>query len=1099
MHSNKAILLIFSIVLLIFPKLTRAQTSLTLTSTGNQNYCPLSTINIVEDFNISNPTAASIDNIYIQISQGYVSGEDILSYTGTNPNISAQNFSTLEGKLVLTWVGSGTPVDTELITAVKNVVFSSTSSTPSGTRTFSITVGEANYLASTGHYYEYVSSTGITWQDAKTAAAGSDYYGLQGYLATITSAEEAQLSGKQAAGAGWIGGSDAAVEGTWRWVTGPETGKSFWIGNGSGTTVGTDIPFANWNTGNSEPNNLGNEDYAHVTAPGVGTSGSWNDLSNTGNTSGDYQPKGYIVEYGGMPGDPVLNISTSTTISIAEITATTPSSNCGTGNVTLSATASTGTVIWFSAPTGGTKLWVGNTFTTTISTTTTYYAVASADGICDTGKRNAVIATIYTIPTITSVTNTTICNAGTGTLTATASAGTINWYDALTGGNLVGTGTSYSPTISATTTYYVNATENGCTTATRTPVTINVQYTTTPTGNATQTFCDIENAKISNLTVMGTAVNWYANATGGTALNSTTLLTNNTNYYATQTVNGCESTNRLAVNVIIYQTVVPLSTAPILQECDTNNDGDDMNGFTIFDLTSMETTLLNGASASNFSFSYFTDAAYSNLITTPTSFTNTIANGQPIYVRISNVFDTTCSTETLFSIQVNQLPSIVSPITFKNCDEDGTPNGVTDYNLNEANSILTNGDTSLTVSYYLTLADANSGSATPINPAPFNNSTASTVYARVENSFGCYRVATINLQVSTTSFSAGFMEELENCDDDATIDGLHSFDLTLASANIIAEFPLGQNLSVKYYRNLTDAQLEQNEILPQNTYVSETPFSQILYVRVESNDNGDCFGIGPHLTLTVHPRPEFEVEPEAIVCLNLPPITLDTFNANDTYTYEWTDESNTIISNQPTATVSTGGVYTVVATSGLNCTSFEQTVTVSESNVATITLNDITITDDSNNNTITINTQNLGIGDYEFSLDDSFGNYQDDAVFENVAPGIHTIYIQDKNSCGISQIEVSVIGFPKFFTPNNDGYNDTWQIKGVSDTFYATSIIYIFDRYGKLITKIDPSGNGWDGYFNGKMLPATDYWFSVQLIDDAGNIRERKGHFSLIR
>ena len=86
---------------------------------------------------------------------------------------------------------------------------------------------------------------------------------------------------------------------------------------------------------------------------------------------------------------------------------------------------------------------------------------------------------------------------------------------------------------------------------------------------------------------------------------------------------------------------------------------------------------------------------------------------------------------------------------------------------------------------------------------------------------------------------------MESCDDDDTNDGLHVFDLTQASTQFISQFPTGQNLSVHYYINLTDAQLEQNEITTQTDYINETPFSQILYVRVESEDNGNCFGIGP--------------------------------------------------------------------------------------------------------------------------------------------------------------------------------------------------------------------------------------------------------------
>ncbi len=361
-------------------------------------------------------------------------------------------------------------------------------------------------------------------------------------------------------------------------------------------------------------------------------------------------------------------------------------------------------------------------------------------------------------------------------------------------------------------------------------------------------------------------------------------------------------------------------------------------------------------------------------------------------------------------------------------------------------------------------------------------------------------MATVNLQVSTTAFPPGYTQSLEFCDDDDTFDGLRLFDLTQTTATILNDLP-PQNLSVHYYRNLTDAQLEQNEIIPQNAYLSETPFSQTLYVRVENDDNGDCYGIGPYLTLTVHPRPEFEVTPTATVCLNLFPIMLDIFNPAGDYTYQWIDKNGAIISDESFVTVSSGGDYTVIASSEFNCESFPKTVTVMESVVADIGLDDITIIDDSTNNSIAIDNQNnnLGIGDYEFTLDDSFGTYQDEPYFDFVASGLHTIYVRDKNGCGTAAIEVSVIGYPKFFTPNNDGINDTWQIKGVNEDFYPASLIYIFDRFGKLIIQIDPAGVGWSGFFNGESLPANDYWFSVQLIDKNNNIREKRGHFSLIR
>ena len=145
-------------------------------------------------------------------------------------------------------------------------------------------------------------------------------------------------------------------------------------------------------------------------------------------------------------------------------------------------------------------------------------------------------------------------------------------------------------------------------------------------------------------------------------------------------------------------------------------------------------------------------------------------------------------------------------------------------------------------------------------------------------------------------------------------------------------------------------------------------------------------------------------------------------------------------------------------------------------------------------NTVTVNV--TGLGDYEYSLNEEYGPYQDSNFFNNVPAGIHDVYINDKNGCRpITKTTIAVVGVPKFFTPNNDGYNDYWKVKGVNATFNPNSIIYIFDRYGKLLKKIIPSSEGWDGTFNGSALPSDDYWYTIQLDDG----REAKGHFSLKR
>lgn len=159
-----------------------------------------------------------------------------------------------------------------------------------GTDTFNYTVLEnALYSSETEHFYEYVSAPLITWTQARDNSSLRTLYGMQGYLATVTSSAESAFISTRLEGQGWMGASDTAVEGDWRWVTGPENGTAFWSGTSTGSAVGG--AFTNWNSG--EPNNVGDEDYGQFLL-----NGKWNDLPVS---NGAIQ--GYVVEYGGMQGD----------------------------------------------------------------------------------------------------------------------------------------------------------------------------------------------------------------------------------------------------------------------------------------------------------------------------------------------------------------------------------------------------------------------------------------------------------------------------------------------------------------------------------------------------------------------------------------------------------------------------------------------------------------------------------------------------------------------------------------------------------------------------------------------------------------------------
>lgn len=431
---------------------TTATAQPVLQALGDQVFCPGTPIPVVTSMTITpDPDDVFLDGVYIQISTGYQQGTDLLSLQTPQAGITA-TWNASAGKLELTST-SGLPLDPSLFeAAVEDVVFSSSATNPSGTRSFSITIGQANYLPSTQHYYRFVPDLNISWTAAKTAAENSNYYGLQGYLATILSQDEATLCGEQSQGTGWIGGSDEETEGVWKWMTGPEAGTIFW-------NNGITVIYAFWNSG--EPNNAGEEDYAHITAPGVGIPGSWNDLPNSG-SSGDYQPKGYVVEYGGMPGDPILQISAVTTLTIPSLESSGGAQRCGNGTLTMTASASNGQPHWYDAATGGNLLHTGDTFATPFLTETTTYYVSAFGPSCTTATRIAVTATVHPEATL-SVTPPAPDCIGTFVLNAISGTGEVRWYDAETGGNLLFTGDTFTtPVLTETTTYWAEAYTSFC-------------------------------------------------------------------------------------------------------------------------------------------------------------------------------------------------------------------------------------------------------------------------------------------------------------------------------------------------------------------------------------------------------------------------------------------------------------------------------------------------------------------------------------------------------------------------------------------------------------------------------------------------------------
>ncbi len=516
--------------------------------------------------------------------------------------------------------------------------------------------------------------------------------------------------------------------------------------------------------------------------------------------------------------------------------------------------------------------------------------------------------------------------------------------------------------------------------------------------------------------------------------------------------------------------------------CDDDTDGNDMNGQRDFDLSTLNPVVLGTQNALQYVITYYNSQIDANSSNNPlpTNYYNTTPNTKEVFVRIENVDNTECYDTTSFNLIINLLPESFDSSLLQ-CDDDGNPDGFTLFNLTEANDDLTGGVTDRSTKFFLSLIDAQID-INEIDGNSFNNTlNPQTIFVQVINDItGCYSISKLLLDVTATDANDAF---LSHCDDDGVEDGFYNFDLSLADTTVLNGLPI--TLTISYYETYEDSLLEQNKL--NTSFTNTVAYSQTIYARIE-NDNA-CYGIAL-VELSIYELPNIETQFETLYCLNYFPqtITLDASlisNPATEFTYVWSTGETTqeIQINAP-------GTYTVTVANINDCNT-QRTITVLPSNIATV--ENIEVIDVSSNNAITVIVS--GEGDYEFSLNHINGPYQDRNFLENVPPGLHTIYVRDKNDCGIVNEIVSVIGFPKFFTPNGDSHNDAWHIFGINSKSQLQSEILIYDRYGKLLQKLNPNGTGWDGTFNGEDLPTNDYWFHVKLQDG----RTFKSHFTLKR
>lgn len=444
-------------------------------------------------------------------------------------------------------------------------------------------------------------------------------------------------------------------------------------------------------------------------------------------------------------------------------------------------------------------------------------------------------------------------------------------------------------------------------------------------------------------------------------------------------------------------------------------------------------------------------------------------------------------------VRAYELPILTPNQELVECDED--LDGLSTFNLlNIKEKILRRGSTDTTDFYLSQVAISSDTKIT--NPENFQNTVPNQqIFIKVTNENGCSQ--TSSFVVRTRFVQLGNIADFFVCEDSDGIAGNSQgeFNTLTLETSIRNQLGLASSLRLYFYPTFTEAQKSINRYTGR---FNET--SKIIFVKIIDADLS-CGGI-KGFNIVINSEPKINLEEVYTICFNplsKTPVIVSADNTNDSF--EWRDSSVNILSTSQNFTLTTVGDFslTVYKTeNNIRCSNTKsfQVVNPNPAEFSQVIVN----TEDETNNIVEVFIN--GNSSYEFSLDNiNFLGNGSSFTFTNVAAGLRTVFVRDINSCEEPiQITVSVIGYQKYFTPNGDGNNDYWNIKGLDSGSFKSINISIFDRYGKVISTItDFISSGWDGNFNGKRLPSNDYWYKAILIDVNGNVIKKNGHFSLVR
>lgn len=474
-----------------------------------------------------------------------------------------------------------------------------------------------------------------------------------------------------------------------------------------------------------------------------------------------------------------------------------------------------------------------------------------------------------------------------------------------------------------------------------------------------------------------------------------------------------------------------------------------------------------------------------------------------LFVRL---FDTAtqCFSIVNFTVEIFPNPVIYTPSLLSICGDT-----VSTFDLTLRNNQITGGNTNYRVFYYETPADLAADNFIP-QPDAYESSSKTVLVKVVDpTNNNCFSTTNLSLAVVTIPGSLTNPTPIERCDNS----GFYRFDLTERIAEIVGSSNQN-NLVIRYYEHFSDAQDNNNTFITDPTAFTNTIKDfQTIYVRVTSTTNFDsetgiaCYRILA-LDLYVRPFPENKLRTfPYYICIDengtiLKEAFIRTLLNETDYTFEWFTGFGALAGNEipgeSSSTFSTGleGNFSVLVTNVSNvalCSSVFNFTTVKTLAPDAVTVSPQNLIRFEGQNSITA-TATPASPDYEYSIIPDL--WQDSPVFTHIPAGDFVLRVRNRFGCDEISTTFTVLDFPVFFTPNGDGFNDTWKVTG--SPVIEIVHIYIFDRYGKLLKEIGQNGNGWDGTFNGRPMPSDDYWFKAVYLKD-GVKQEFRSNFSLKR